>query len=77
MFHEQIQQSKDAQRKMIKYETETPWEYEYRKYRDTQAKAEKHSHYTAEEQIILNRYTQRGEGLLVLCKQHRKMYLLV
>ena len=57
VFHEQMQLSKDAQRKRIKYEIETPWEYEHRKHRDTQSKTGKHSHCTAEEQIILNRYT--------------------
>ena len=51
MFNKQMQQSKDAERKRFKHETETPLEYEHRKYRDTWAKAQKHSHYTPEEQI--------------------------
>ena len=58
-----MQLSKDGQKKRIKYETETSWEYEHRKYRDAWAKAQKCSHNTPEEQIASQQIdTKKEEG---------------
>ena len=76
VFHEQVQQSKDAQRKRIKYETETGGKYEHRKYRDIWGMAQKHSHNTSEEQIASQHIDTKKKGLFVLHKHQRNMHLI-